>query len=182
MNIFFIIIGIIALSIPVIIVLLREKRYYTPSSRWPSIAGNIGFAYQENPPRLQGRWKDREILISDEGTLIRVSAATKTSGSYRVEAGPKALLEKEAGMVVPDRVELQDARLSQALLARAYPAQAGQALDLTLLRKLAAFPEARLIGTPGKAELILNSSLSEANQLRQAADIVVCLADALDAL
>lgn len=180
MNGYLILIAIVVAAIPIAVFVLRESRYRNPAARWPRLAESLSFEYQDAPPRLRGRWKDREVLLTSQGEVSLMCAATRPSGSYRVEAGPKEALEKEAGMVVPDRVALNDTRLAQALLARAFPSEFAPALDLVILNKLAAFPGARILAVPGRVELRLPFSPTEPAHVRQAADIAVSLADAVE--
>lgn len=171
---------VLGLALPIGIYLVRESRYKNPAARWPALAASLGFSYAEEPPRLSGRWKEREILLTAvEGGAV-LSCALRPGGAFRVEAGPKELLEKEAGMVVPDRVRIPDSALDAKLLVRAQPEEAGAALDLNVLRRLLDFPGARVLANPGRADLRLSEPPSEAAQVRQAADIVVALADSLD--
>jgi hypothetical protein len=170
----------LGLGLPIGLYLWHDRAHSNPASRWPSLAKMLGFAYSDDPPRIAGVWKERKIdLIAAEGGVV-MAAAMRAGGAFRVEIGPREDVEKAAGMIVPDKVDIPDTRLSEKFMARATPAAAGEAVDLNVLRKLLLFPGAWVLVVPGRAEMRLPFPPNEASQVRDAADILVSLADALE--
>ena len=172
----------LGLGLPIGLFLWHERAHSNPASRWPSLAKMLEFSYTDNPPRISGVWKERQVdLLAAEGGAVMV-AAMRVAGAFRVEIGPKEEVEKAAGMIVPDKVDIPDTRLREKFMARATPAAAGEAVDINVLRKLLQFPGSWVLVVPGRAELRLPSPPNEASQVRDAADILVSLADALEGL
>jgi len=173
---------LLALALPVALFLWHDRSQTNPASRWPVLAKWLEFAYSDNPPALKGQWKERQVVLQMAGGTARLSVAMKTAGSFRVEIGPKEAVEKASGMIVPDRIAIHDSALDEKLLVRATPGSAGESIDLTLLRKIAQFHGAWVLVVPGGAEMRFETPPTEATQVREAADILVSLADALEGI
>jgi hypothetical protein len=172
----------LGLALPIALFLWHERSQTNPASRWPSLAKVLQFAYSDNPPTLKGQWKERQVILqmAEGGALMR--AAIRTAGAFRVEIGPKEAMEKASGMIVPDRIAIPDSALDEKLLLRATPGSAGESVDLTLLRKIAQFHGAWVIIVPGRAEMRFAFPPTEASQIREAADVLVSLADVLEGM
>ncbi|HAH07765.1 MAG TPA: hypothetical protein DCM05_14790 [Elusimicrobia bacterium] len=173
---------LVGLALPIGIYLWHDRSHNNPGSRWPSLAKMLEFAYTDDPPRLSGVLKERQVdLFAADGGAV-MTLTMRVAGAFRVEIGPREEVEKASGMIVPDKVEIRDSALGEKFMARATPAAAGEAVDLNVLRKLLQFPGAWVLVVPGRAELRLPSPPNEAAQVREAADILVSLAEALEGL
>ncbi|MBI5242888.1 MAG: hypothetical protein HY922_04280 [Elusimicrobia bacterium] len=173
---------ILGLSLPIIIFVWHERAQTNPASRWPVLAKMLDFAYSDNPPRLVGRWKERQVTLQAGESGAVMYSILKEGGSFRVEIGPKEAMEKASGMIVPDKVEIPNSDLDAKFLVRATPAAAGEAVDLNVLMELTRFPGGWALVVPGRAELRLPFAPNQASQVRDAADIIVSLADSLEGI
>jgi len=182
MNPLQIVLIVLAIALPFALFLWHERSQTNPASRWPMLAKMLEFSYSDNPPSLKGQWKERQVHLqaADFGALM--TSPMKAGGSFRVEIGPRKAAEEASGMVVPDRIAIPDSALDEEFLIRATPAAAGEGVDLGLLRKVSRFPGAWILAVPGQVEMRLASAPMQAAQVRDAADILVSLADALESL
>jgi len=125
----------------------REHKLNTPSLQWPAMKGILGLEYEANPPRLGGAWNGRKIAIEtgEDGAVL--SAWLNAETSLRVECGPKDLVTKRAGMLVPDALEPAVAEFRDRLLARCSDKNAGQIVfDATMQQRLAALRSVDFVG------------------------------------
>jgi len=179
----FILIGI---SVPIGAYFWRESRYRNPAFRWRQIAPALEMRFAPNPPRLSGHWKGREALVcaQEDGTAI-VSMPFSCPGALRLEIGPRAEVERDAGIIVPDRVRFQGpegAEFERRYMVRANPLEMGEtALDISLRQRILAMNELRLVAASDRIDMAIPLPC-EVRELRDALDILSSLADALDGI
>lgn len=177
-SLLFILIGI---SIPVALYIWREKQYHNPASRWPALAKMLEFQYASDPPRLAGEWKGRRVEIQAHGETAYLVMELDNKGPVRVEIGPKAEVERAAGIVVPDRVAFLDRQpaFDDNFIARATPIEIGQDLDFSLRQKIASLGDVYLLAQGGRLQMRV-PIFAEASPVRESMDVCVSLADAID--
>lgn len=177
-SLLFILIGI---SIPVALYLWRDKQYHNPASRWPQLAKMLEFQYAADPPSLEGEWKGRRLQIQAHGESAYLLAELENKGPVRVEIGPKAEVEKAAGIVVPDRVTFAQRQpaFDDNFTARATPLELGYDIDYALRQKIAGIGDVYLLAQGGRLQMRV-PVFTEAAPVREAMDVCVSLADAID--
>lgn len=175
-----IVIILIGISIPIAVYLWRESRYRNPAARWPQLAGLLEFQYSNNPPALTGEWKGRVMTLTamQEEAVLATPLACKTP--VRVEIGPKAEVEKAAGMVVPDRVSFHDASFERRYLVRSTPLQLGEmGVDPSMRQRLLSLPDLRVLAVANNLQIRCPLP-TEASDVRAYCDVASALADAID--
>ena len=159
----------------------KAAAYNNPAKRWPKLAPELELKFETPPPKLAGRWKNREAsLVAQESTAVAV-VPLKAAAGLRLEIGPKAEVEKAAGMVVPDRLTFdEDRAFSEVFAVRSTPKEAGQrAIDPMARQKALAIKGFRLLAT--STELRVTAELPrEADAVRDLLDLAVSLAEVLD--
>lgn len=125
----------------------REHKLDTPSLQWPAMKGILGLEYEANPPRMGGAWNGRKIAIeTGEGGVV-LTAWLNAETSLRVECGPKELVTKRAGMLVPDALEPAVTEFREKLLARCSDKNAGLLVfDATMQQRLAGLATVDFVG------------------------------------
>lgn len=125
----------------------RDHKINTPSLQWPAMKGVLGLEYEADPPRLGGTWNGRKVAIETVEGGVTVSAWLNAETSLRVECGPKDLVAKRAGMVVPDALEPAVTSFREKLLARCSDKNAGPIVfDATMQQRLAELPAVDFVG------------------------------------
>ena len=171
---------LIGISVPLGIYAWRESRHRNPATRWPQLAENVQFAYSPAPPRLGGQWKGRRMTLTAGDSEATLSAQLAAGRTLRVEIGPRAVVEKAAGMVVPDRIELGDAAFEKRYLVRSTPAEIGQnAVDPSMRQRLLQLPDVRVLATGQELRMGIPCP-TEAGELRTYFDIAASLAESMD--
>jgi len=171
---------VLVVGIPVGIYLWRESQGKDPSVIWPGCAADLKLDYVEAPPRVGGEWKGRKVLATaiDGGALI--TAGLQCSSSIRVEIGLKAEIEREAGVVVPDRVSFGDNAFESRYMVRSTPPELGEtAVDPAMRQKLLQMPNIRMLALRDRLELRTPPILDSAG-FRSFLDIAISLAAAVD--
>lgn len=138
----------LAALIPVGLYFWREHKLSTPSLQWPALAGILGLRYEADPPRLTGKWNGRAVAVTaPAGGGVTVTAGLNAATALRVECGPKDLVTKRAGLVLPDPVEPIDKDFRDRLLARCSDKGAGPTVfDSALQQRLAGLPAVDFVG------------------------------------
>jgi hypothetical protein len=143
------IVGLLAVfcAAPFVLYFWRQHELNTPSRRWVKLAGILGLQYEAAPPRMSGMYSGRRAAVetAPEGATLSVWLSAPTR--LRVECGPRELVARRAGMVVPDPVAALDAAFGERLLARCSDKAAGPVVfDAALQKRLAALPAVDLVG------------------------------------
>ena len=109
-----------------------------------------------------------------------LSTPLNCKSAIRVEVGLKAEIEQEAGMIVPDRVTLNDTAFETRYMVRSTPLQVGEiAVDPSMRQRLLPMPDIRVLATQAKLDMRL-PIVSETGELRGFLDIAASLADSVD--
>jgi len=133
--------------VPIGLYFWREHKMATPALQWPVLGKILGLQYEANPPRLSGQWNGRMVAAESAASGVTVTAWLAAATSLRVECGPKELVTKRAGLVLPDPVEPLDADFRDTLLARCSVKAAGPTVfDAALQQRLAGLPHVDFVG------------------------------------
>jgi hypothetical protein len=133
--------------LPIAVYFWREHKLATPSLQWPALGRILGLQYEANPPRMSGKWTGRPVAVESGPAGVTVSAWLSAATSLRVECGPKELVTKRAGVLVPDPVEPLDKDFRDKLLARCSDKAAGPTVfDAALQQRLAGLPHVDFVG------------------------------------
>jgi hypothetical protein len=125
----------------------RDHQLNTPSMQWPKLKTILGLAYEADPPRLGGAWNGRKVALEAVDGAVTATAWLNAETSLRVECGPKELVTKRAGMLVPDAVEPAVAAFREKLLARCSDKPAGLLVfDATMQQRLTELPVVDFVG------------------------------------
>lgn len=134
-------------SAPFIWYFWREHKLNTPSLQWPAMKAVLGLTYEANPPRLGGAWNGRKVAIESVDGAVTVTTWLNAETRLRVECGPKDLVTKRAGMLVPDAVAANEPSFRDRLLARCSDKAAGPLVfDSTMQQRLASLPDVDFVG------------------------------------
>lgn len=157
----------------------REHRMATPALQWPILAGVLRLQYEAAPPRLSGSWNGRRVAVQTEDGKVTLTAWLSAATRLRVECGPKELVTKRAGIVLPDPFEAGDRAFRERLLARCSDKAAGPTVfDAAMQQRLAHLPDVDFVGqdtrvvwtvpalkTPDSAEALLGALCAVADGL-----------------
>ena len=125
----------------------RDHKLNTPSMQWPAMKTVLGLDYEADPPRLGGNWNGRKVAIETADGGVAVTAWLNAETSLRVECGPRDVVTKRAGMLVPDALEPAVTAFRDKLLARCSDKQAGPIVfDATMQQRLAGLPFVDFVG------------------------------------
>ncbi len=125
----------------------RDHKLNTPTLQWPTMKGILGLEYEANPPRMGGAWNGRKIAIEAAEGGVVLTAWLNAETSLRVECGPKDLVTKRAGMLVPDALEPTVTEFRDKLLARCSDKNAGTLVfDATMQQRLANLSAVDFVG------------------------------------
>ncbi|HVE13307.1 MAG TPA: hypothetical protein VNI01_07935 [Elusimicrobiota bacterium] len=172
------------IAVPIAVYFWRESRYQNPAVRWKQLAPVLELSYEADPPRVSGSWKGRELVVAaqEDGTAV-LSLPLRAGRAVRVEIGPRADVEKDAGIIVPDRVRfpgLADAAFENRFMVRATPVELGEtATDAAFRQRLMAMPDVRILAGGDRLDMVFPLP-TEARTLRDWMDIAASLADAVD--
>jgi len=171
---------LVACAVPFIWYFWREHKLNTPSLQWPTMKAVLGLTYEADPPRLGGSWNGRKIAIeSDEGP-VTVTTWLNAETRLRVECGPKELVTKRAGMLVPDAVEPVEPSFRDRLLARCSDKAAGPLVfDSTMQQRLAGLPAVDFIGEQFRVVWTV-PVVSDLNQTEALLGALCAIADGLE--
>jgi len=171
---------LVGISIPMAIYFWRESRQKNPAARWPRLAETMRLQYRPNPPRIGGVWKDRKMVLTaveNAGVLV---TPLNAKSPVRLEIGPKDAVEKAAGLIVPDRVVLNDLPFERRFLARATPAELGEAVvDSAMRQKLLHMPDIFILAEGAQVQ-VRTSLPFEPSELRECLDIAGSVAEAVE--
>ncbi len=159
----------------------RESRERDPAVLWPRLAPGLGLAYSGPPPALNGDWNGRPASLLIEGGRVVASARHAPAHRVRLEVGDRSSVEREAGMVVPDRVEFpEDREFSAAFLVRAAPEDFGRLVfDPAVRARLLTLQGVHLLASGGRVDVSL-AEVRREDQLRDLLDLAVAVADAAE--
>jgi hypothetical protein len=136
-----------ACALPFIWYFWREHKLSTPALQWPDMKGVLGLQYDANPARLSGSWNGRKVAIESLEGAVTVTAWLNAETRLRVECGPKELVTRRAGMLVPDAVDPVDTAFRDKMLARCSDKPAGALVfDATMQQRLVSLPAVDFIG------------------------------------
>ena len=141
-----ILLSLVAL-IPIGLYFWREHKMSTPSLQWPVLGKILSLRYEANPPRMSGNWNGRRVAVESVSNGVLVTAWLNAATRLRVECGPKELVTKRAGLVLPDPVEPLDRSFRDKLIARCSDKSAGPTMfDAALQQHLASLPQVDFVG------------------------------------
>ena len=176
---------LVGLSIPIAIYLWRDIRYRNPAIRWRQLAPLLGFDFENNPPRIGGKWKGRQMVVCaqpNEPTAV-LTVPLNCPHSVRLEIGPRADVERDAGIVVPDRVVFhgtENLAFEKRFLVRSTPLELGQtATDMALRQRLLGMKDVRILAVSNRLDMVFPIP-TEVSELRDWLDVAESLADAID--
>jgi hypothetical protein len=171
------------IAIPVGVYFWRESRYQNPAVRWKQLAPILELEYEPSPPRLSGSWKARELVVcaQQDGTAI-LSLPLSCPQAIRLELGPRADVERDAGMIVPDRVRFgpADAAFERRFMVRATPLELGEtATDAAMRQRLLGMKDVRILAVSNRLDMVFPLP-TEARELRDWMDVAASIAEAVD--
>lgn len=138
---------VLVLLAPIAWYFWREHKLNTPSLQWPSLKKLLGLDYQADPPRMGGNWNGRKVALESGESGVTLTAWLNAETSLRVECGPKDVVTKRAGVLVPDAVAPVDAAFRDKLLARCSSKDAGAVVfDQTMQQRLAGLKAVDFVG------------------------------------
>lgn len=138
---------VLACLAPFIWYFWHEHKLNTPALQWPAMKGVLGLEYEANPPRLGGNWNGRKVAIESPEGAVTVTAWLNAETRLRVECGPKELVTRRAGVVVPDAVEPVEIAFRDKMLARCSDKAAGVIVfDSTMQQRLASLAAVDFVG------------------------------------
>lgn len=176
-----IVIIILGVAIPFAFWQWREAKAKNPSSAWPPLAPALEFKFEDKPPRLSGNWKGHNMLLTyneNSGEAI-LQVGVRGQQGMRIELGPKAMLEKEAGMIVHDRVDLGDRQFEERYLLRSTPKEIGEsAFDPNVRQKVANLPDLRILAQ-GETLVVRTEPVTDPDHLREMLDVAASVADSI---
>ena len=176
----FIVAVLFGVGVPVGFWLWRESRLKNPATRWPELAPYLEMKYLGDPPRIEGAWKGRTFRLTAEGEEALVITGANARKGIRVEIGPKEMVEKAAGMVVHDRVVLNDFNFEKRYLLRGTPPELGeQACDPSMRQRLMSLPDVHILALPDRV-VVRVPFPTEASQIRNYLDLAGAVADSID--
>lgn len=154
-----------------------------PSKRWPKLAERLGLKFEGPPPRITGPWKSRQVAVQVQDGKAVVSFPVRRPEGFRMEIGPRAEVEKAAGIVVPDRLEFTEPSalaFNQRFMVRCKPADPGRAaLDHILRQRLLALKDFGILAEKGRFNVALPLD-SDSTALREVFDLVSSILDAVE--
>lgn len=164
----------------------NDRRNSNPAFRWKNIAEELHLQFQE-PAVLVGHWKERELSWkADLATSTALLACRfESKRPIRLEIGLNAEVERRAGIIVPDKVQLPDnshSGFEEKYTIRCQPLEIGSALvDHSVRSKFAEFDNAYLVAANGVIQMRF-PMLLRAKDLREAMDIAVSLAETMGSI
>ncbi|MBI5199968.1 MAG: hypothetical protein HY925_00140 [Elusimicrobia bacterium] len=167
--------------LPVVWWLWKDARDRDPSVLWPLLAPGLKFSFSGPPPELKGDWNGRPAALTMEGGRTVASVRHSPGKRVRLELGARADVERDAGMVVPDRVEFpEDRAFSETFLVRATPEDFGRlVVDASFRARLAALPGVRILASGGRVDVSVPDPRTE-DQFRALLDVAAAIAEAAD--
>ena len=173
---------LVGVSLPIGVYLWRESRRCNPAVRWSELAESIGFTFSAPPPRLTGKWKGRMMTLTanENGTILSCPLQRK---DVRLEVGEKSRVERESGMIVPDRIDFSGpgaSDFSARFMLRSTPPEVGrQALDPALRKRLLEIAQIHVLAEAGTLRIEQTPPTEEA-ALRDSLDLAEAFADLID--
>lgn len=169
-----------ALAIPFIIYFVRQQQATVPSLRWPKLAEMLGLKYKANPPTLEGQREGRAVTAVLQGDKVKLSMALRKPTRLRLEVGPKDLVTKRAGIVVPDPVPTGENAFDERLLVRCNDRAAGTKLmDSAVRQRIFAQADVDFVAQAGTIQWTL-SELVDPDVLGELFEITATLAQELE--
>lgn len=137
----------LAVLVPFVLYFWREHKTSTPSLQWPTLAKILALTYEAEPPRMSGNWNGRRIAVQLEEGKITLTAWLNAATRLRVECGPRDVVTKRAGIVLPDPYEGTEREFRERLLARCSDkAAAPTVFDAAMQQRLARLPHVDFVG------------------------------------
>lgn len=175
----FLVATLLGIGLPVAWWAYRESRLKNPAVRWKELAPQLELAFLPEPPRLEGKYKGKSFRILAEGTGATVMTGLRGRPGLRVEIGPRERVEKESGMIVPDRVVVNDPAFDKRYLARCTPLDlADMAADHSLRQRLLTLPDIHILAISDRVVVTVPFP-TDAAEIRNYLDIAVSVADSL---
>lgn len=176
----FLIALVLGVGVPVGWWIFKESRLKNPAACWPGVATDLGLKFILDPPRMEGLYKGRNFRISMDPAGAAVVTGLRGRAGLRFEIGPKAAVEKAAGMVVPDRVALNDSAFEKRYMVRSTPIDLGElAADPSLRQRLLKLPDLHVMAVSDRV-VVKTPFPSEASDVRTYLDIASSVADSLE--
>lgn len=175
----FLIAALLGIGLPVAWWAFRESRLKNPASRWPELAPQLELQFLPEPPRLEGIYKGKNFRILAEGENATVTTGLRGQPGLRVEIGPKERVEKDSGMIVPDRVAINDPAFEKRYLVRCTPLDMSHmAADHSLRQRLLSLPDIHILAITDRVVVTVPFP-TEASEIRNYLDIAVSIAESL---
>jgi hypothetical protein len=169
-----------ALAVPFVIYFVRQQQATVPSLRWPKLAAEIGLTYKPNPPSLSGQRGGRPVAAVLQGQGVLISMSLRKPTRLRLEVGPKDLVTKRAGIVVPDPVPTGDNAFDERLLVRCNDKAAGTKLmDSAVRQRIFALKDVDFIAQSGTIQWTV-PELTDPDLLGELFEITAALAQELE--
>lgn len=131
----------------VILYFVRLQRATKPSIVWKRLAAACDLNFDAAGPSLEGTHEGRKVAVADLKGSAKIALQLKRRSRLRVEAGPKAVVTKRAGLVVPDPVATGDFGFDERFLVRCSDKAAGERMMESAMRqRLSALPDVDFIG------------------------------------
>lgn len=176
----FLIALLLGVGLPVGWWIFKESRLKNPSARWPDLATDLGLKFLLDPPRMEGLYKGRNFRIAADPAGAAVVTGLRGRPGLRFEIGPKAKVEQAAGMVVHDRVNLNDSAFEKRYLVRSTPPELGElAADPSLRQRLLKLPDVHVMAVSDRV-VVKTPFPTEASEVRTYLDIASSVADSLE--
>lgn len=170
----------VGVGVPVAWWLFREARLKNPAARWPELATALGMRFEPEPPRIEGTYKGRNFRVQPDPSGAVAVTGLRGRPGLRFELGPKAAVEKAAGMVVPDRVAAGDSAFNARYMVRCTPVELGGiAADPALCQRLMKLPDLHVIAVSDRV-VVRSPFPTEAAEVRSYLDVASSVADALE--
>jgi hypothetical protein len=167
---------LLGIVLPVAIYFYTQMQNTTPSLRWPKVAPMVKLTYAADPPRMSGQWNGKDVVVSLENGQAVVTATLSKPSRLRVEIGPKDLVTKRAGMVLPDAVVTGDEAFDEKFVARCSDKNEGPAIvDPVLRQRILAQPQADVVGQ-GQTVRWTGVDANDPDLLEGALDVVSVIA------
>ena len=176
----FLIALLLGVGLPVGWWIIKDSRLKNPAARWPDVATDLGLKFLLDPPRMEGLYKGRNFRIAPDPAGAAIVTGLRGRQGLRFEIGPRAQVEQAAGMVVHDRVSLNDSAFENRYLVRSTPLDLGElAADPSLRQRLLKLPDVHVIAVSDRV-VVKTPFPTDASDVRNYLDIASSVADSLE--
>lgn len=151
----FIAVGSVLLAI--LLYFMRKEKKHNPQLAWPLLAPRLKLQYQENPPRMVGKWNGRNVAVDVyHDSTVRIATMLAKPSRLRIEIASIAKIQERAGAVISDALASGDSVFDSKYLARCSDRNAGpKILDEVLRKMLMNVPHVDVIGQAGMVQWVI---------------------------